>query len=587
MKTNKKRFATYLKLGVLLLGISVLLWNCEKDEIINEQKDLATIFNSEFKAEAFKEILPYGFSVNWSKPKKEYSPQLDAYFYEFAVYFENKEFNPDIINKITKRNYYKKYKVVVIEKEEGYSYHLASYFLDKRQSTPNLLKKEVSLNQDYSYNGILHVHNTELEKVFSKRITINKQQVVDFTVNLNPTKSNTKDQARSNCRTITTYHYRDYYRNVYDMHGNYLGTQYMYTVLVGTSTRTECDERIDPDYVDSEVTCVGDCTAIVSDGLLCPNGDPADANGNCPGYGDDLNVDGSPTPEQLLKIQQDYLANELSLTRGSAEMEWVYNNANNVQITLLYNFIEIQGIVGAISLDSINFALQAILAWINSNNTATVNFDDRIINELTGKAKCVYDKLEDNDLMKKTIERFKGDSFVNLNIKYGIPSKPNASGETTYGTPIKIVFRKTHIENRPSLFTALVILHEAIHAEIYRKVYATGGLTYTPPNTYTLNGTRADFPTLFDYYNDYPNTAHHNFMADYYRNAIEQGLRDYASVNGLTYPDQLYKDLAWIGLQGTNAWDNMYADPIFTRNEQNRIKNSTNSFINSGTNECK
>ena len=36
MKTNKKRLATYLKLGILLFGISVLLWNCEKDEIINE-----------------------------------------------------------------------------------------------------------------------------------------------------------------------------------------------------------------------------------------------------------------------------------------------------------------------------------------------------------------------------------------------------------------------------------------------------------------------------------------------------------------------------------------------------------------------
>lgn len=34
-------------------------------------------------------------------------------------------------------------------------------------------------------------------------------------------------------------------------------------------------------------------------------------------------------------------------------------------------------------------------------------------------------------------------------------------------------------------------------------------------------------------------------MVDYYRNAIEQGLRDYAASIGKTYPDQLYKDLAW------------------------------------------
>ena len=36
MKTNKKRIANYLKLGILLLGISILLWNCEKDEEINK-----------------------------------------------------------------------------------------------------------------------------------------------------------------------------------------------------------------------------------------------------------------------------------------------------------------------------------------------------------------------------------------------------------------------------------------------------------------------------------------------------------------------------------------------------------------------
>lgn len=38
MKT--KRFANYLKLGVLLFGISILLWNCEKEEFIeNQQQD--------------------------------------------------------------------------------------------------------------------------------------------------------------------------------------------------------------------------------------------------------------------------------------------------------------------------------------------------------------------------------------------------------------------------------------------------------------------------------------------------------------------------------------------------------------------
>lgn len=48
------------------------------------------------------------------------------------------------------------------------------------------------------------------------------------------------------------------------------------------------------------------------------------------------------------------------------------------------------------------------------------------------------------------------------------------------------------------------------------------------------------------------------------------------------HSDQLYKALAWTGLQGTNAWNNMYADSVFTQNEQYRIKTTIQNFINSG-----
>ena len=100
------------------------------------------------------------------------------------------------------------------------------------------------------------------------------------------------------------------------------------------------------------------------------------------------------------------------------------------------------------------------------------------------------------------------------------------------------------------------------------------------------NGSEANFPTLFDYYNNYPENPHHNLMADYYRNAMEQGLRDYANSNGLSYPDQLFKDLSWGGLEGTNAWENMFADPIYTQNEQTRIKNVILTFKDSSKNGC-
>lgn len=40
-------------------------------------------------------------------------------------------------------------------------------------------------------------------------------------------------------------------------------------------------------------------------------------------------------------------------------------------------------------------------------------------------------------------------------------------------------------------------------------------------------------------------------------------------------------------LHNTNAWDNMYADKVYTKNEQKRIIKAINKFIKSGKNECK
>ena len=221
-----------------------------------------------------------------------------------------------------------------------------------------------------------------------------------------------------------------------------------------------------------------------------------------------------------------------------------------------------------------------------------VKIPPQIFNELTGKADCVYKKLEGNDLRNKTIKRFDGDSTPeNLVIKLGDISNSNVAGETDYGIgtdTVTITLDNDYMDNSPSLFAALTILHEAIHADIYRKIKTTSGIYYNSATSrWELpNGSEANFPTLFDYYDNYPINPHHNYMADYYRSAIDQGLKDYASSNGLSFSNQLYKDLAWAGLQGTNAWNNMYADPVFNKNEQNRIKNDIQNFIKSGNNEC-
>lgn len=108
-------------------------------------------------------------------------------------------------------------------------------------------------------------------------------------------------------------------------------------------------------------------------------------------------------------------------------------------------------------------------------------------------------------------------------------------------------------------------IHEAIHEAIYRKLKSTS------TDISRLIIEKNSWPTLFDYYNNYPENPQHNYMADYYRSAMVKGLKEFASLIGQSYPDQLYKDLAWAGLRGTEAWNNMFQDPIYTKQEQDRF----------------
>jgi len=74
MKQRKNKLNNLLKFGVFLFGISLLLWNCKLEEVQEiEQQSVLTIFSNQFNPDAFKEILPHKFLVNWSHPKKEYS----------------------------------------------------------------------------------------------------------------------------------------------------------------------------------------------------------------------------------------------------------------------------------------------------------------------------------------------------------------------------------------------------------------------------------------------------------------------------------------------------------------------------------
>ncbi len=87
MRTKKNKFINLLKTGVLLLSISLFLWNCEKDELITE--NLVTTNPNDGLSEVSKvetinfNQLPKEFIENYisyscyaSKPQKRMIKQL-------------------------------------------------------------------------------------------------------------------------------------------------------------------------------------------------------------------------------------------------------------------------------------------------------------------------------------------------------------------------------------------------------------------------------------------------------------------------------------------------------------------------------
>jgi len=600
---KKRTLKKIVPFGILFFGISLLLWNCEKEEIeFNQPNNLNFAISNQFDSDNFKALLPHKFTINWSDTEKQFSEDLNANFYEFSLIYRIKHFNPITINKISPRKYYHKYKLIAIEKEkEKYEFYLAKFFQEKDSRNPDLENSTVTLNQNTGYNGLMQLYNTKGKLTFSKYIYSDENSNYKASKNKKETKTVALNKTNNlSCITITTYHYRDWYQNVYDAYGNFLGTVYVYTELIGTTTREECDPTFaEPDYVNAVAICQGTCFGHLTEELFCPNGDPVDENGNCDGYGENLEGNDAPSPEELLQAQQDYLNDQLSLERNSAEMNWVYDDLNNEAIEQLYNYLLMFDIDGNITPSISGFVMQVISAWIETNNTADIDFYNQIINnELTGKEKCLNDHLENlgNDFVRNLLGNFEGDGSeysINIESKNNVYTT-NSNGNTTEvnaktiytsnSNVIRIEISGSKAISNRALQVTRTLLHEYIHADIFRKLY-------------TSNPTSDDleFRETFNSYenNNFEPSPSHQTMADLYvynmKNALKSfhqtvmlGDYNYLSDNGQISLDNFYEALAWQGLKnhGVQAWIDL------SQERKDEIDQSYVQYIFSTTHNC-
>ncbi|GAA4891048.1 hypothetical protein GCM10023311_14200 [Flaviramulus aquimarinus] len=252
--------------------------------------------------------------------------------------------------------------------------------------------------------------------------------------------------------------------------------------------------------------------------------------------------------------------------------------------------------IGTVEFNSAQiFVQKVIIAWILNRNTE-VDFDDQIINELTGKALCIYNKLTSSSIdFKNAVKKFDGDfpvSHISFKINntlssgnYGITNPPSNFN-------ITVEFSNNQLSNISDLGSAVAFAHEIIHAEIFRKMLSAAQRGDLDPVNMTqkeqiiyVNSLRNDFPGIYDYYiQRYKPTWNHNQMASHYRGTIADILEEFDNSDKSR---QVYEDLSWVGLRilengvTSIAWDSLI------KSEKDRVLSNFNTYFFNGTSNCK
>jgi len=216
------------------------------------------------------------------------------------------------------------------------------------------------------------------------------------------------------------------------------------------------------------------------------------------------------------------------------------------------------------------------LSWSNTSfiylNGGTLNFPliYQITDNLKDKEKCLNALLNQrgNSFVQKLLNNFAGKSEFDimlsskdhvLGIKNGLPKEINGRTLPPKNKTIYIEINNSMAQGNSALDVARTILHEYIHADIFRKLY-----TKIPAPNGVL-----DFKSTYEAYGN-----QHSAMADIYlssmaqalkefhKNAFPDDIKNYTDYYGEGPSDAFYNALAWGGLQDADvkAWKDLPED---------------------------
>ena len=194
---------------------------------------------------------------------------------------------------------------------------------------------------------------------------------------------------------------------------------------------------------------------------------------------------------------------------------------------------------------------------------------------------CIFNKAKTSANFKQYLTNFDS-RFSVAHLLFDVKSLSNSTANAQTSPPdgywIKITINSNNL-NRPTLDIARTFMHEIIHAEMFRILLSLAPTSNGQIDIVQLNSmlNSQNCPGIYDYYRRFGvNNMQHEQMAAHFRGIIKNYLKHIDS----SITDSQAESMAWVGLQGTVAWNN-----LGTTNQTN-ILNTYNNWYNSATRNC-
>lgn len=559
---KKQKLKHLLKIGIVIFGISLLLWNCQKEDdnhIISSDQNK----NKSISQTSLNDIL------NQNSLSKE----------TFGLRSKNQKTSSK--NKTNEPTFKLTSSKGLKYVDNGNAYHV-------------FLMKRTDKIDSYYYNLVVHDHNGTLEKYIykypldkSEGVTISKI-TNDNNINKNSKSTYSKPPVRTPIRT--------------DL-GDGCTETYVYDI-----TPCPCVGHLDPAICFCQIQPVWKyvggpyyyCPAPVTNNPTIE--EPDDNDNNDPDLVRGTTVyypippdaptpqdDEPPTPLPTLEPDFDLdngnsiLIDQLDLT--NLQKDWLDKLENINFKSDIENYL-MQFVFTNQFNDAKSFAQQAVIAWMLNRNTV-VDFEEGIIVNINSECQkeVLIEGLDNcSPLSSLVIDIFGG----GYDIDYIIESSnlgPNTSASTSnivkYNTITKKCFIKTtvdknYLDTATDLSIARTIIHESFHATLTFMVVEGKFIYNGSPDSSFANVMNGYINYLETNNNDQYEGAQHEILLELV-SEMASALKNYGVQNGYSLPSDFYSDLSWGGLthlkdpNGAIIINPLFVNAVPNANDRTRI----------------